>query len=538
MKNKLIIGSILTILTFLITLSFGMVTAYSGELDPKNYITLPSEIRVQNRKGTGKIELSISASGYSVSYQKIDITQSKLQAIESKQKELSNCIETNTNTLKEKEKNVSSSKEAYETLKNSGTATEEEITEAYNKYTTAYQDYEQFYNTANSKITNLQSELTALIPDYTNSWKATDSSNNVNLDFTDYSGTIHFVLWVKITNGTNTYYDMEVYSSVIREEQGETSDEWTDFTNAKIELKKDGISKASIQISNVTPNSESEYYLFITSNSNKPNVTSSSDERIFLTYDANNKVFNTNDTEKVAKYVELNQDLYVTIVEKRNSQSENIVVYGKKLVRYSEPKYNDAFNLTFISSDSTQIVTCFTHAASNNRKFQIKVGKITNMSILNKIKNKDSSGFADLISFAKTSDGIYNNLVNAELNNSHAISYIAGADNKNSIINLKGLQNDAYYFLYVKTDDENGKYISNEAVTLAQARVDSDLWNLFFYGSSDFKWVNLDDSGKDPTTADGMLPQTGLNVLICISLGIALVGVGTFSYIQYRKNNY
>lgn len=538
MKNKLIIGSILTILTFLITLSFGMVTAYSGELDPKNYITLPSEIRVQNRKGTGKIELSTSASGYSVSYQKIDITQSKLQAIESKQKELSNCIETNTNTLKEKEKNVSSSKEAYETLKNSGTATEEEITEAYNKYTTAYQDYEQFYNTANSKITNLQSELTALIPDYTNSWKATDSSNNVNLDFTDYSGTIHFVLWVKITNGTNTYYDMEVYSSVIREEQGETSDEWTDFTNAKIELKKDGISKASIQISNVTPNSESEYYLFITSNSNKPNVTSSSDERIFLTYDANNKVFNTNDTEKVAKYVELNQDLYVTIVEKRNSQSENIVVYGKKLVRYSEPKYNDAFNLTFISSDSTQIVTCFTHAASNNRKFQIKVGKITNMSILNKIKNKDSSGFADLISFAKTSDGIYNNLVNAELNNSHAISYIAVADNKNSIINLKGLQNDAYYFLYVKTDDENGKYISNEAVTLAQARVDSDLWNLFFYGSSDFKWVNLDDSGKDPTTADGMLPQTGLNVLICISLGIALVGVGTFSYIQYRKNNY
>lgn len=538
MKNKLIIGSILTIITFLITLSFVRVTAYSGELDPKNYITLPSEIRVQNRKGTGKIELSTSASGYSVSYQKIDITQSKLQAIESKQKELSNCIETNTNTLKEKEKNVSSSKEAYETLKNSGTATEEEITEAYNKYTTAYQDYEQFYNTANSKITNLQSELIALIPDYTNSWKATDSSNNVNLDFTDYSGTIHFVLWVKITNGTNTYYDMEVYSSVIREEQGETSGEWTDFTNAKIELKKDGISKASIQISNVTPNSESEYYLFITSNSNKPNVTSSSDERIFLTYDANNKVFNTNDTEKVAKYVELNQDLYVTIVEKRNSQSENIVVYGKKLVRYSEPKYNDAFNLTFISSDSTQLVTCFTHAASNNRKFQIKVGKITNMSILNKIKNKDSSGFADLISFAKTSDGIYNNLVNAELNNSHAISYIAGADNKNSIINLKGLQNDAYYFLYVKTDDENGKYISNEAVTLAQARVDSDLWNLFFYGSSDFKWVNLDDSGKDPTTADGMLPQTGLNVLICVSLGIALVGVGTFSYIQYRKNNY
>ena len=45
-----------------------------------------------------------------------------------------------------------------------------------------------------------------------------DSTYNVNLytageyDFSNYTGTAHFILWVKIDNGTNTYYDFMGYS--------------------------------------------------------------------------------------------------------------------------------------------------------------------------------------------------------------------------------------------------------------------------------------------------------------------------------------
>ncbi len=46
--------------------------------------------------------------------------------------------------------------------------------------------------------------------------------------------------------------------------------------------------------------------------------------------------------------------------------------------------------------DADQIVTTFTHASENDRKIEIKVGKITDKTILNKLKNNDSSGFSDL----------------------------------------------------------------------------------------------------------------------------------------------
>ena len=317
--------------------------------------------------------------------------------------------------------------------------------------------------------------------------------------------------------------------------------DWTDFSKAKFELKKDGSSGAIIEISNVIPNSKSNYLLFITTTKNKPNVTSdNTDERIYLNYDEKTKTLKTIDSFEVAKYVELNQELYVSVIEKKNFVKEKIVIYGKKVERFSEPKYSDAFSNTYMSYDSDLIATSFTHAKENSRKIQIKVGKITDTSILRKIKNEDSSGFADLMSFAKSNNGIYNKIVNAD-KDSYKIAYRAGENHKdtgNSVIDLNGIQDDAYYFLYVKTDNEKGKYISNEAVTLAQASItDNEKWYLFFYGSSDFKWADFGTTvEKDKTTAPVVIPNAGVHTIIWITVGIALVGV--VSYKQYKKNNF
>ena len=372
----------------------------------------------------------------------------------------------------------------------------------------------------------------------------------MQLDFTNYSGQVNFVLWAKIENGTNTYYDMNIYTTDIQQEEAnepETSTgttdsdegDWTDFSNAKFELKKEGVSDAIIEISNVTPRSESSYYLFITSDASKPNVTTEdSDKYILLSYDSDSNKLITNNIEKVTKNVELNQDLYVTIIEMQrdNKNQEDIVIYGKKLQRYEEPKYSDAFLSTFVSYNDTQIVTTFTHAKENNRKIQIKVGKITDVSILQKIKNQDSSGFADLLSFAKSNQGIYNEKLDADKDSSFAIQYTTRAGNE--IIDLKGLQNDGYYFLYIKADDENGKYISQEAVTLGQAEiVDSSLWNIHFYGASEFQWVDFGNVEGDYTIAKGELPNTGIRTVILAVLGLVLVGGGV-SYKLYKRNNF
>ncbi len=82
------------------------VKAFSGELDPENYITLPSTIRIENKVGTGTINLSSSASGYTLSYQKVDITESQLNSMVAKNKEANEYIEENNKILKEKQENV------------------------------------------------------------------------------------------------------------------------------------------------------------------------------------------------------------------------------------------------------------------------------------------------------------------------------------------------------------------------------------------------------------------------------------------------
>ena len=557
MKRKILVLTILMALIAPMLLGCCKVQAYTGEIDPENYIVLPSIIRVENKIGTGTITLSSNVSGYNISYQKIDITKAELDSIGDKLDEYNSLVETVNQTVSQKESNLNTLQQTYQNLAQDTTATEEQIEAAYANYKAAYEEYTEYYNNATAQIERAKTEYLALIPNYTNQWKTTtNTSNNIELDFSNYTGTAHFVLWVKIGNGTNTYYDFMCYSTEISEktvtepeqhvtepEQTETETntttegEWTDFSKAKFELKKDGISGAIVEISNVTPKENSSYYLFITSNSNKPAVNGNiSEDRIDLVYDKDTKKFKTLDITKVAKYVELNQDLYATVVERR-ILNDNISTYGNKLTRYSEPEYSDAFFATFMTDDADQIVTSFTHNKSNNRKIQIKIGKITDKSILNKIKNKNSAGFKELLNYAKSNSGIFNQTLNADQNDHFAIEYNAGNDSSNSVINLKGLENEEYYFLYIKTDDENGKYISNEAVTLAQANVNND-WGLFFYGSSDFKWDDWDITEGDSSTAPGVLPQTGVEYVMLTVIIFVVAISGYIAYKKYKKYNY
>lgn len=625
MKKKLIIG--IVFILFCVFINVYSVEAYSGEIDPENYITVPTTIHINDDGiGEGTIYLSSSASEYNISYQKIDITESVYNSINNKGDELKEYIEENSNIKKEKEANLKTLQTEFETLYNSGTATTEQLTEAENKYNEAYEEYQEFYNTMSTNITTLQNEFLALVPDYTDSWTATtNTSNNVQLDFKNFTGKAYFILWVKIENGTNTYYNLGAYAPIIPEEEvtisktaksvnvdetvkltatssnkstitwtssdnsiatvdanglvkgikvgtvvitakgskksatctitvnskittepdedkdGEEDEniEWTDFSNAKFELKKDGTSGSIIEISNVTPKDGRDYFLFITSNNSKPNVISDvTDERIGLKFDSDNKVIKTYNSSKVAKYVELNQDLYVSIIERQSYYNEKVILYGKKLERYAEPKYSDAFFATYMANDGDQLVTTFTHSEENNRKIQIKVGKITDETILQKIKNQDSSGFSSLLSFAKSNDGIYNKTVDAD-KDYYTIAYNAGEvkSTGNDVINLNSVQDDVYYFLYIKADDENGKYIPQEAVTLAQASVYDNEWVMLFYGSSDFKWADFGQVSTDDTIANVELPHAGLNTIIAL-MGAMIIVVGAFSYIQYRKNNF
>lgn len=615
MKNKLIAVVILITMILPMVLNLYKVEAFSGELDPEGYISMPFNIWVQNGIGTGTISLSSRASGYSIAYQKVDVTETQYNSINNKMDELNNYIDECKNDLKIKKAEMDTLKNEYDRIKNSEAATEEQITEALNTYNSAVEKYNQFFDTCNTNKNKLEKEYYEKIPTYTSAWtETTNTDKNVELDLKDYSGKTHFVLWVKITNGTNTYYDMTLYSAEIKNDESITisktsvnikvdetlqltatsstsaeitwtssndsvatvtseglvkgikegtavitakgkeknatctvkvepkattgteendDGDWTDFSKAKFELKKDGVSNAILEISNVTPKDEGSYYLFITANDSKPNVTSKDENRIYIRYNKDSKKLYVTEIEK---YVELNQDLYVTILEQKDYKTEKVVLYGEKLERYAEPKYSDAFFATHMTYDSTQLITRFTHDIENNRNIQVKVGKITDVSILKKIKNKDSSGFADLLSFAKSNNGIYNE--KHEADKYHNIAYISDNSEEtgnNVAIDLKGLQDEEYYFLYIKVYDDDGKYFGQEAVTLAQASTyNTGSWYLFFYGNEDFKWADFGETEpNDDTKAPVTLPDTGIGKYVAIISVLAVVVA--VSYIQVKK---
>ena len=125
-----------------------------------------------------------------------------------------------------------------------------------------------------------------------------------------------------------------------------------------------------------------------------------------------------------------------------------------------------------------------------------------------------------------------------------------GYDDKIDITYDK-LNEGAYYYLYVKLDDENGKYYPVEGVSLAQAKK-YDInrqWFMFFLGEKDFSWSGLADPepvnnvvrNQTPTqTADTSisnrnLPYTGKQKLIIFTIFTLFTTVVLFyKYRDYK----
>lgn len=103
--------------------------------------------------------------------------------------------------------------------------------------------------------------------------------------------------------------------------------------------------------------------------------------------------------------------------------------------------------------------------------------------------------------------------------NRYDIEYCVGSrySNGKDIIKVNGLQGDTYYFLYVQADDETGKYIKQESVTLVQANVVGDKWFMFFYG---FKQADFGEVSTDDTIAKEKLPHAGIHTIIAFTFGV------------------
>lgn len=343
---------------------------------------------------------------------------------------------------------------------------------------------------------------------------------------------------------------------------------FTDFSNAKYETTLEYYSE-NLKISGVTPKDDSNngYYFIITSNNTKPELIKDRGSVDQEAMSQKVKYLNVNAKENylyardISSYSELNQDLYLWVIQdiklqdyyydsvgKYISHSSKYVVEGKKITRATLPPLNlilQTFNIGSWNdttkeqgeTESTTYMTFNFPSATENRKFTVKIGKVTDKSILSKIQKNDYSGIQELLTYAKKNGSVFSKQLTT--------TSIANYRYKEALFDgRKLLEDKQYYYIYVEFDDENGKYYPIEGVTLGQAwfSTSSSNWDLWAYTKGEFKWDDLSstytptDEKTDNTTATGKLPQTGASIVIYVAITLVIVA-GVIFAVKYKKYN-
>lgn len=340
----------------------------------------------------------------------------------------------------------------------------------------------------------------------------------------------------------------------------ESSETWTDFSKAKVNLEKTSdVRTFKFSVSGVNPIDNHVYYYMIGDGTSTPDFSVNNAHQ--LSYDSSKKVFYSGN--EISEYLELEQDCYVYVSEHfLNSNSEfkdKLVLEKIKLDKPEQKKYTDAFFATFISSDSdnqrVQILFDTPWGNKTVRKIHLRIGKISDDNILKNIYDKKNNAFENLLSYSKNSSAFYDKVVNSNADSSAAGGIIY--NEQGTLFDTNNITKDDYYFLYAELDDENGKYVKTEGVTLARAyksSIDNNNYALFFYGSDNFSWKTFEGNNvttptqnqtpaptptkpADPTIATQKLPNTGVSFLVIVAILIMSI-IGIYSYKQYKKNNY
>ncbi len=340
--------------------------------------------------------------------------------------------------------------------------------------------------------------------------------------------------------------------------------EWDDKAKITVEQGSDARDYV-VKISDVEKTEGHTYRYFIGKASENAEFSNDLPQ---LLYDSEKKVFSST---SISKYLELTDEHYIYVYENyldENAESiSNLVLNKKKIEKPAQKLYTDVFYVTMISKltddaiCNTQILFNTPWADGTIRKVHLRVGRISDNNILKGIQNKKSNAFSELLKYAKEANAFYDKTVNSNDKNATVGGIIW--DEPNTPFAASNITDNGYYFLYAVLEDEDGKYVKTEGVTLAVASkeaADHESFTMFFYGSNDFSWKTFDEEPEptasatptknptekptnaptsattDKTTMSGRIPQAGMNSTVLIIVGASLM-LGIVSVIKYKKYN-
>ena len=210
-----------------------------------------------------------------------------------------------------------------------------------------------------------------------------------------------------------------------------------------------------------------------------------------------------------------------------NKRENKFILESYKVERPALLKLGERFSVYFLKEETSVFNHNINGVSNKERKLKVKIGTISDNSILKAIKNNESGNLEKLLTYSKSAKSTYTGTL--PMNES------------TSIVDKIGVVDGQYYYAYFELDDENGKYYPIEDVMLYQGKVDSSTKVLLNYKDAQYKWNITDDSTSTPTdttiTPDKKLPQTGEKIAIIGTIGIAVV-VTIVLGIKAKKYNF
>ena len=348
---------------------------------------------------------------------------------------------------------------------------------------------------------------------------------------------------VQTEDGTEYFLSSPFMNNFETKIYADTTIEWTNFENAKPEIISDSQFKTNfkILIQDVSLNERNIYYFHLSNNSNEKIIFKGTDDIkndnekdyadqtwIGTLNTVNNQLYF--DNFDYTSIFDKDGEVYLTICEEDfDTGLPKILLENYKLERLPMEDLTKRINAYFLD-DSTSVF-CYELYGESARNINYRIGRVTDMQLLQKIKDGDASAFEELLEYAKNNDSIFEGTVSTE-------------GKSESILNDLNLIDDAYYYIYLEVDTENGEYRQIEDIALCQGRVTQNTKFLYNLTDPAFEW-NLDDNGnnlnnnqsenkEDPTVSpSGRLPYAGRNIIILISI-VSTIVVSIVLYKKYK----
>ena len=241
---------------------------------------------------------------------------------------------------------------------------------------------------------------------------------------------------------------------------------WTDASKAKININDSNY----LKIENVAEINSHRYYTFITNTETQPKLELENGRIQNATQESLGDI-------RLSGIFEKTGDIYLYVCEEQinyeSGEIEHKFLLSSKIERPAQKNLGSRMKAFFFSDYTSTFL--YEPNDMNDRNINLKIGKITDTSILLSIKNNEKNALSKLLSYAKSAESIYTGKV--ALGRSETIT-------KN--INI---EHEVYYYVYMVLDDENGTYYPVEDVSLYQGLVGETVGkNLFDYLDDQFKW--------------------------------------------------